>query len=896
MKNLITSTIVFFTLLTSSYSQETFLKYIHGMEKISAVDRTYDGGYVIASYTNSLSMIIKTNRLGEIEWIKKAISPIVPYVISTSDSCIAALYEGNFYKMRINGDIIWSNQAGYVREPTITETHDKGYLLLGSKWMKFDKNGNIQWLNGASDLGRVLYLPLNDGNFIKCSMKETACYDSIGGLLWKKECSLGFQRNLAVSDDYFIISDMYRIIKISIAGAILSERPVTHFHYLCNAEENNFYLLDEINLIKVNSDLDTLWIKKPDFNFLPAFISSHSDSFIIAVSADGWFVRADTNGSYNALAITQPQQDKRILPGTHYNMQWVSRNVNKVNLYYSSNGNDWKVIKENIQNSGGFVWEVPDEYGDYYLKLNTPEIDYLSCISGCIHVHNNFPDDNINVNNVKLRIGNNDRGTDNGLSCLFWPSGELEKPAVFLDGLFWSGRISNQIYAGGTRDRPGLVTGKILENGLRDDERSYKYNIWKIRKNWESLPDDSLKQQLANNYKFWPAELGAPYEDVNADGKFSREIDKPRFTGDEVLWFTANDLDRSTNYLFGTQPIGIEVQVTTYAFKKNNELDDAVFKKYKILNKSGKAIEDMYISYWSDPDIGKRDDDFGGCDTLLNLGYCYNGDNDDEGYYGINPPAVGYNLLQGPIIFSTLSDTAKFNDKLIPGKRNLPMTSFNLLGFNTHSIYDTSIIRNLQYGKTYDGRVIIDPVSGRATKYVVPGDPVSGTGWYEGKGWAPEKIPPGDRQIQLNSGPFTMAPSDTQEVVFAIVLARGTNNISSIKELKRKSKLVQEFYETGNMTSRTEHPAVVYEYALEQNYPNPFNPSTTIRYSLPERTNVELKLYDVLGKEVVTLINEEKHKGSYQVNFTADKLSSGIYYYRLRTKDYISTRKMLLVK
>ncbi|MDP2366420.1 MAG: T9SS type A sorting domain-containing protein, partial [Ignavibacteria bacterium] len=88
-------------------------------------------------------------------------------------------------------------------------------------------------------------------------------------------------------------------------------------------------------------------------------------------------------------------------------------------------------------------------------------------------------------------------------------------------------------------------------------------------------------------------------------------------------------------------------------------------------------------------------------------------------------------------------------------------------------------------------------------------------------------------------------------------------------------------------------------YSLYQNYPNPFNPSTKIRYTIPngvEVSIVQLKVYDVLGNEVATLLNEEKAAGSYEVSFSASNLASGIYFYRLTAGNFIETKKMILIK
>jgi photosystem II stability/assembly factor-like uncharacterized protein len=87
-----------------------------------------------------------------------------------------------------------------------------------------------------------------------------------------------------------------------------------------------------------------------------------------------------------------------------------------------------------------------------------------------------------------------------------------------------------------------------------------------------------------------------------------------------------------------------------------------------------------------------------------------------------------------------------------------------------------------------------------------------------------------------------------------------------------------------------------YTFVLEQNYPNPFNPSTTIRYQIPNSSFVTLKVYDVLGNEISTLVNEKIPAGSYEFDFDATGLPSGIYLYRLQAGDFVDTRKMILIK
>ena len=89
---------------------------------------------------------------------------------------------------------------------------------------------------------------------------------------------------------------------------------------------------------------------------------------------------------------------------------------------------------------------------------------------------------------------------------------------------------------------------------------------------------------------------------------------------------------------------------------------------------------------------------------------------------------------------------------------------------------------------------------------------------------------------------------------------------------------------------------IVYSFKLEQNYPNPFNSTTTIIYEIPELSFVTLRIYDILGNEITTLINEEKGLGNYQIEFDGSVLSSGIYFYQLKTGSFLETKKMILIK
>jgi hypothetical protein len=100
----------------------------------------------------------------------------------------------------------------------------------------------------------------------------------------------------------------------------------------------------------------------------------------------------------------------------------------------------------------------------------------------------------------------------------------------------------------------------------------------------------------------------------------------------------------------------------------------------------------------------------------------------------------------------------------------------------------------------------------------------------------------------------------------------------------------------ANITEVENNNGTPSSYSLQQNYPNPFNPSTKIKYSVPQSSLVQIKIFDVLGNEIETLINEEKPAGTYELTWSAANLPSGVYFYQLRAGNFVQTKKMLLLK
>ncbi|MDZ7766269.1 MAG: T9SS type A sorting domain-containing protein [Melioribacteraceae bacterium] len=150
-----------------------------------------------------------------------------------------------------------------------------------------------------------------------------------------------------------------------------------------------------------------------------------------------------------------------------------------------------------------------------------------------------------------------------------------------------------------------------------------------------------------------------------------------------------------------------------------------------------------------------------------------------------------------------------------------------------------------------------------------------------------------------NTGPFTLKKDEPMDIIVAYVVGKGTDALNSITRAREITQYVHEEYERNFSTVvcvDDKPEEVINRFSLSQNYPNPFNPSTRIEYQVSSIEKVSLKVYDILGREIKTFVNEVKSPGSYEVQFNASRLASGVYFYRLTTGDFVQTKKMMVIK
>lgn len=313
-----------------------------------------------------------------------------------------------------------------------------------------------------------------------------------------------------------------------------------------------------------------------------------------------------------------------------------------------------------------------------------------------------------------------------------------------------------------------------------------------------------------------------------------------------------------------------------------------------------------------------------GCDTLLNAGYTYHIASSQK--WVSTPPCFLIDFFEGPRSYipgvtfvdnnnnrvydsgiDTPIDTAlDVRSKVLgisryPGVKNLGLSSFfqynngtdpaNKFQLRDYTLGLNNVGSKINPCTWARGNVLggvncanVDPF------FIYSGEPVTNIGWINT--W-----PEDQRQIS-NTSPFQLVKNDTITIVAAYIVGQGTSGLNSITVAKNNDASAQNLFDTNFSSIEGIYDNIISKinYNLYQNYPNPFNPSTALNYSISEQSNVSIKIYDVLGNVIFTLVNENKPKGNYKVEFNADNLSNGIYFYQMKSNEFIQTRKMLLLK
>jgi hypothetical protein len=389
---------------------------------------------------------------------------------------------------------------------------------------------------------------------------------------------------------------------------------------------------------------------------------------------------------------------------------------------------------------------------------------------------------------------------------------------LFSGGFFLSG------YSNGTLFSNAVASATLVEDyvpglaGTSGDSKAQLYNLKStdpdFGESWQAWKD---AVDLGADYYNGDGQEGYNPVDLNGNGVWDPDEDKPDLVGDETVWTVYWDGIPAAQRRWNTvSPLGIEVRQTVFAFASGGAIGNLIFVRYRFkyvglgdVNEPNQ-LDDVYFGVWADVDLGNATDDLVGSDTTRNSGYTYNNGPDDV--YGSNPPSFMIDFFSGPLdfipgeTFTDMNGNGLYDDGIdvaidtaysyrgqtigitkVPGARNLPISSFVQYINGDPTINDPSNreeARNYILGKTKAGGDI-DPctfpygtvVGGVDCNLVDPrfwysGDPVSNVGWIN-------NVESDCRQMS-NTGPFTLRKGEEKEIVVAYVVGQGADAKNSV--------------------------------------------------------------------------------------------------------------------
>ncbi|MBL7963591.1 MAG: T9SS C-terminal target domain-containing protein [Flavobacteriales bacterium] len=500
------------------------------------------------------------------------------------------------------------------------------------------------------------------------------------------------------------------------------------------------------------------------------------------------------------------------------------------------------------------------------------------------------------VNNVRCLIetgGNMWQNRSAGRAAYEVPAtSAFDGPKCLFAGALWMGGLSpdNQLKLAAVRFRqvgndfwPGPLTvngdasitpelcaafDRVWRAGKRDALRHQAYFLCLESPDCDVASSFPEGYQIPQYFFDWPAESNnpdldvylAPFVDWDGDGAYDpTQGDMPDYDldgdaddcknkfrtdpvplfGDSTIWWVFNDKGNAHTES-GGQPIGMEIRAQAFAFATNDEVNNMSFYNYVLINQGTQTLLNTYFGQWVDADLGNPNDDYVGCDVQRGLGYCYNGDNNDETTssgpgYGVQPPAVGVDFFEGPfkdydgidnpltlnydsaITFAGIPykgigigygdgvvDNERFgmraflyhnNDGTVTGDPSIAIQYYNylraiwkdnspmLFGGNGHFPTD-------------------DPNQDLPSFYMFPGDsdPVGwGTGGIPQAIWTEETAgnQPADRRFIQSAGPFTLEPGAYNNITVGVVFARasGGGPFESVERVRRADDKAQALFD-----------------------------------------------------------------------------------------------------
>ncbi len=456
----------------------------------------------------------------------------------------------------------------------------------------------------------------------------------------------------------------------------------------------------------------------------------------------------------------------------------------------------------------------------------------------------------LNINSLVAAVRNN-----GALNNFYWPNDGTNKSVFRESNLMLGAVVDSSIrYAigfgvGSSDYRPGI----IQSDGYPDTNRSIwpsTYRVFRIARNWEKMREGSAKESYRTDLAEWPVLLGAP---VDSSGK-------PLFIGEQTTWSVWNDADSTLASANERKyPLGAEIQQLTWANEKDPVLQNVIFVKHTIINKSKKIWKDFFVGNYLYGGIGNSTTQ-AGTDSVLELQYVYSGVNSTT-TYGLKSPSFGFVMLQGPVVQRQGKRAFDFG-RFIENAQNL--TAVGASTYPSFLPFDELVYSALQGLDPFTGKMYVNPVNGRSSRFNYTGDPATGSGWNELS--YPPQFRSTLRELMISSGPLTVQPNDTVTIVGALISAQGKDRLHSVSILKYFAQYL-----------RTAYVSLL----SPVNYPQP-SVSTSVlsgKVILTWKNNAENDLVNGFRFQGYNVYQGESANGPWHRIFTADKIDNitGLY-------------------
>ncbi len=451
---------------------------------------------------------------------------------------------------------------------------------------------------------------------------------------------------------------------------------------------------------------------------------------------------------------------------------------------------------------------------------------------------------------------------------------------------------------------PGPI-GNINGSLTFDTSNCTRYNkVWSFNKsdildflNNGNITNDMLTYPANGNTSVGEMQILSPFYDADNNGLYEPSkgdfplmdvysnlpLTTPQLYGDQCLYAICNDF-AGTKTETRSLPLGIEIHQQSFAFSSPvAAINNTTFYLYRIINRSNFKYDSVFVGHWTDPKLGAYFDNYIGCNVPLNIGFCYNADNnDDDGTgtcYGLNPPAIGIKLLQGPRVGKDDGLDNNHNGITDEADERWGMSKFmNYWSDFTHFGSPEDSLEYYYYLSGYwknGQRWSRDNIKGTnpgypPTDYFYPGttDPA-----YPGSDWTEFTAgnSPYFRLFVMTTGPFTLDAGQEETIIYAVIWSSsGVSNMASLDTLLKDAVTIQNFYNNNFNLNTTQPDSNAISVSI---FPNPSKDFVQIEINQTSfNTHFKLELRDLCGKFI-----EQKDITNNRHRLNIHSLAKGVY-------------------